>query len=99
MTQDRICENIKAHNLPIGKDQIDSILVGSQLETMSVFSQRRQMESHFNQHNYGALSEEGYKAVSEIQAKISDFNTASQAEFMSGTTNIVSNAHLGLNAQ
>ena len=57
------------------------------------------MESHFNQHNYGALSEEEYKAVSEIQAKISDFNTASQAEFMSGTTNIVSNAHLGLNAQ
>ena len=47
------------------------------------------------QQNYGDLSEEQKNELSELQA-ITDFNTASQAEFMSGTTNIVSSANLGL---
>ena len=56
------------------------------------------MQSNINHHNFGELSEEQKNELSELQA-ITDFNTASQAEFMSGTTNIVSTANLGLNQQ
>ena len=66
---------------------------------MSIMTTRMHMQSQFQKHNYGRLSEEQYNAVSELQAKISDFHTTSQAEFMSGTTNIVSSAQIGLGHQ
>jgi len=81
MTQDRIMDNIKYFNKAAPDTQMNILMIGQQLETHSILSERRPISRKVYRSKGTMSSIEADKAVSDLQGQLQHFMSNSQVNF------------------